>query len=243
MFNPKVVTKVRGKYYYQDTAAVTTGSISLSPLSLDARCVSLSDAFMLYRFTKISVKIWQNNTTPQPLVLGYTPSIPSVAPNTIQQVLDMSQSCIGIGVIGNPAPHLFLSRKILQTNAPKWFRRGTAFDDLLELQGQIFYSTPTSFDTKYLYVMLDWEMELASPLATADTVSKPSAIPQLASTLARLRDEIKQKDLSELKRIDDYASAPRDDPILERIKDLLLRDDMVVVNPSALNVVTGKKPA
>jgi hypothetical protein len=245
MFNPKPTAKFRGKYLYTESSAAAIGVLSLTPLNLDARCVSITDAFMLYRFTKLRFHIVPTGGAGYGIfALGYTPAIPTTGPGNGQQVLDCAVSSFGNGSVGFPLPHLNLTRKTLMTNAPKWFRRGTGYDDLLELQGQIYYWAQNNFNVANVLILIEWEIEVASPLATADTMRGPARDPALANRLQQLRQESKEKDLADIKRIDDYASRPQDDPILDRIKDLLLRDDMVVVgSPNATtNMVTGRKP-
>jgi len=236
MFNPKAAVTVRGKYHYGNTNTTTVDTLSLSPLNLDARCIALSDNYMLFRFTKFHVKFIQApagaTAAPNlPIAIGYSPALPTTAPTSIQEVLDCAVSSGGPsqGIYGFEIPHLRLGRKILTTNAPKWFRRGTAFDDLLEIQGRIFTCSPLlQFNVQPIYFFVEWEMELASPLSAADTLGPPAVDQRLIDRLKALREEMKERDEREIVMI----NAPRDppDPVLDKIKDLLLRDNMTRVN-------------
>ncbi len=229
--------KFTGKYIYSETAAASTNSLGLSPLNFDARCVSLSDQFMEFRFTKIKIQLYQAATGV--VTIGYSPVVATVAPVTQQQVMDCQNSSAGPngGVIGWPVPKLVLNRKDLMVNGPKWFRRGTAFDDLLEQQGVIYYYTPVPFNTSNMTVLITWELECAAPLAAADTatVAKPDL--RFQSRLAEIRSEMKRHDEEQIQRIaklDGHpvvqtSSPPGEDPVIEKLRDLLLRDGMVYV--------------
>jgi hypothetical protein len=229
--NPKVAVTVRGKYYYGNATASAVDVLSLSPLNLDARCIALSDQYMLFRFTKLHARCVQPGGSDHPIFMGFTPALPTTNPSSPQETLDCAVSAWGSnpGRFGNPAPQLKLNKKILTTNGPKWFRRGTAFDDLLEVQGRVFTTSTVPFNTNIIYLVFEWEMELAAPLSAADTVSgTPARDERFITKLAQLREERKERDERELVLIDRPRAEP--DPVLDKIKDLLLRDNMTRVD-------------
>ncbi len=236
----KKIFKFTGKLIYTESNAGTASSLGITPLNFDARCISLSDQYMEFRFTKLKFHVYQGGSGF--VTIGYSPSVASTAPNTAQQVLDCQNSSTGPngGVIGWPVPKLVLRRQDLTNNGPKWFRRGTAYDDLLEQQGVFYIHTSLgSFSTQNATITVEWELECAAPLAAADTVSVSRVDPRLAAKLAALRSEMKKRDEEEIRKIDAKDSPPNklivdtgEDPVLEKIRDLLLRDGMVIVgNP------------
>lgn len=235
----KKIFKFSGKYAYVLSGAGASDGITLSPLNFDPRCIALSDQFMEFRFTKMKVQVHQTGSGV--MGVGFTPSIATTSPNSLQTIVDCQNSAIGPngGVIGWPVPKLVLGRADLCRNGPKWFRRGTAFDDLLEQQGAIYYFTSagTFASANNCQVLIYWEMECAAPLNPADTVAAPAMHPRLQQRLVELRSEMKRRDEEEIAKIaslDDEptlpcASSAEPDPVFTKLRDLLLRDGMSVV--------------
>lgn len=229
MSKPKV-TKVTGKYFVQNSSsATTTFALQLSPLFFDARAIAISDSYMNFRFTKANVSIVQSTTAAEPCAIGYSPSLPTVNPASLQEVLDMQTSMLYVVSASQMGPpHVMrLSRKQLTQNAVKWFRRGTAFDDNVEIQGLLLIQTTTAFNIKALSLLVEYELELCAPFDPAATASTVRMDPSIAQRLRLLRDDRKEKDLKDIARIDSYVPAP--EPIPKWAQELLARDNMVVV--------------
>ncbi len=196
-----------GRFYSTLTSATNTFVLGLNPLQFDARCITVSDAFQEYRFTKVHLHAWLGNiiaaspsVTPggANLALAYEPGILSSFPVSVQECQNLQNVKIGNGTYGVPYPSLRLSGAALTGPSPvKWFRRGTAFDDTLELQGLIVCASTDTWNARPLTLFVEYEIEFRAP---ADTVltSELKADP----TPAELQDQ-----LTELQRV--LGVAPR----------------------------------
>jgi hypothetical protein len=180
---------VHGRYLVSNTAAATTDSINLNPLLLDNRLASVSDSFQEYRFTHLDVKMWQGasggNFNPM-MQVAYSPVILTNAPTTTTLSSLPNYAAQSLSA-GNGPAHIRVSRKELFTNAPRWFRRGTAYDDLLETQGSIWFGSSSSFSTagSTVFLLIEYEVELR---AQAD--SSLTAAPRASS--GSVETELKQ---------------------------------------------------
>lgn len=169
-------------------------SVALNPLTLDTRLVSVSDAFQEYRFLDIRVRlcpVFNLGTAPllpPSFLLAYTPVVPTNAPATWVDLLNFSVLDMGNGMYGSKLPSLHVGRKKLFENAPRWFRRGTAYDDLLEVQGYLYCSLPLSaFATINTILEVSYVVELGAPAETGTT--KLAHLPSdVAARLAAVRN-------------------------------------------------------
>lgn len=169
-------TKFTGRYFSQLTAGSGIASIALNPLTLDSRLVAVSDAFQEYRFLDIRVRLcpFSNSNTipyvPPMYFLAHTPVVPTNVPSTWVDLANFSVVDFGSGLYGSKLPSLRVGRKKLFENAPKWFRRGTAYDDLLEVQGYVYVASPTSvFSVLNVIVEITYVVELGAPAETGTT--------------------------------------------------------------------------
>lgn len=215
-------------------SATTSVTLQLNPLALDARLLAHSDLYMNYRFTAVTVQVFRrDNNLPgtYPICLGFNTGVATVAPASQNEVMDCSVSSIGIGQYGSPWPKLLLNKKKLFQAAPKWFRRGTPYDDLLEVQGQIFMlSLNGTFEASQLYYTVRYVVEFCNPLDAADTVRAPLKDPQFDALLKSLREREEKKAQDTIVKVESFVPSPTVDPVLDKIRDLLLRDQMVIVN-------------
>ncbi len=169
------VVKLRGRYFELQSGAFNTFALNLNPLNLDARCLALTDNFQEFRFTKVSYKATSQGAL-QTVHIGFTPSIPTATPNTAQEIADMPYYKLGNGQFGSPLPKLTLGRKILMGDFPtQWFRRGTGYDDLVEVQGvfSVFLSGSGQFAANPTGFLLEWEMEVCASSDSSNTIRKP----------------------------------------------------------------------
>lgn len=169
--------KFAGRFYSVSTANVQVVALGLNPLYFDARCVTVSDAFQEYRFTKLVARAWLGNVvTSSPsvtpgganLALAYEPGLLGSNPISVGECQNLQNLAIGNGTFGAAYPHLRLSGPALLGASPvKWFRRGTAYDDTLETQGVVFFASTDTFTARPLTWLIEYEVEFRAP---ADTV-------------------------------------------------------------------------
>ena len=164
---PDPTTIVRGRFYTALAAISQVQSINLSPLTLDVRLLAESDVFSLYRFTSVSVKTW-NASIGYDTHLAFSPTVLSATP-TLAQFTSLPLYAVGNGQFGSPNPRIHVARRELLTNAPKWFRRGTPYDDLLEVQGQILVGSNAGFSTINSSVLVEYTCELKAQADAALT--------------------------------------------------------------------------
>lgn len=168
-----------GRYFVNDASAATVLTLNLSPLSLDPRCVQISDGYQNFRFDRVRVRAF-SNAVPfiGGLTVGYSPTLPSAAV-TAAAIDELPVYAIGNGTFGSPWPRLNLSAELHQ-NQPRWFRRGTGYDDLAELQGQfvIGYSGAYGFNTSNLNVSLlvEYEVHLSGNVDASLTLPVSSVV-------------------------------------------------------------------
>ena len=227
--------KFSGRFYFTQSGAITQNAFNLNPLVFDDRCLQVSDQFQLYRFTSVTVRHWGTNTL-YPLALGYSPTLASTPPSTVQHIMDAEVASIGNGQVGSPWPTIKLNKQMLIKNSsPKWWRRGTAYDDLLELQGQVYYASPgASYSAQPGYFLVRYTIEFAAPADASTTVSRFMPDAEMSRRLAQVREQEELKAEATIQRVE-AAKEPREpDPVLDKIKALLVRDDMVVVTQGDL---------
>ncbi len=210
-----------GRYLSVYSSAVTDTVFQLSPLLLDPRLVSVSDAYQEYRFTRVKVRVFcfrsdSSSAIAYPATIAYTSVLPSSNPSTDLEYGQFEVCATGNGTVGAPWPQLHLNKRLLTTNAPKWFRRGTAYDDLLELQGQIMIRQAQGFGTYNASIDIEYTVQLQGPTATALT-SAPSS--ELVGKLAALRLAVPRPLESDVKLDDAVDLTP-----------LFKRDGMVIIS-------------
>jgi len=153
--------------------------ITLSPLNLDAWLINESDGYQEYRFTSLHVSAVIHGTANgfAPCILGYSPSLPSATPSA-SQLMQYPIASMGMGQAGAPWPSLTIGRDELLANGPKWFRRGTAYDDLTEFQGTIGLANynGTAFSTYPCFVVISYTVELRGHIPTALTAERLKAV-------------------------------------------------------------------
>ncbi len=175
--NQSSTIKLTGRYLRAATAAATLDAFYLSPLLLDARLVSLSDGYQEYRFNKVYLRSWaQTAGNEQAITLGlaYSPGLLTTAPATLTELQNLEDVGYGNGMVGAPFPSLNLGRQQLMGPANvKWFRRGTTFDDTVEIQGLVSLVSSTAYNTRPAYVLVEYEVELRASADTALTAQKP----------------------------------------------------------------------
>jgi len=164
---------------------------------MDARLLQLSDSWQEFRFTKAKVMAWLGNLTPASpsvtpgganLSLGYTPALPSSQPALLSEVLQLQNAAIGNGTFGSPYPKLRLTRNDLTGASPvKWYRRGTAYDDTLEVQGSVYISSSDLFSARPLSVVVEYEIEFRTPADPATTLARQDP-PEPAAMQAEIEE-------------------------------------------------------
>lgn len=172
---------VRGVYRAAVAPVAQIDGILLNPLALDQRLIDLSDTYQEFRFTRIKAQLW-NFTTAYEVSLAYMPTLASAAP-TFATLPSLSAYATGNGQYGTPNPCLRLSRSMLTANAPKWFRRGTAFDDLFETQGVIYRGSAVNFSTQPATFLMYYEVQLRGKADVSITRPVPSALRSSKATL------------------------------------------------------------
>lgn len=180
---------VRGTFVTLFGGASPVFTQNLTPLSLDSRLLAESDLYSEFRFLKASAKAWQANAPGDVnhqggLWCAYTPAILSATPTTALAA-QLPRFKIGNGQFGNPIPKCVVSGGEMFVNAPRWFRRGTPNDDLLELQGAFFIGTVTSvpFTDMNAWIQIDYVIEMRAQCdatLTAPSQTLATAIDSLA---------------------------------------------------------------
>jgi len=187
--NENKPVKYFGRYYAASVAAASTYGIQLNPLQLDARLVTVSDAFLEYRFTKVIARAWLGVNTGNTatvatlpsvanLGLAYTPNVLTTSPASLADLCNLQNVSVGNGTIGSAYPRLRLGPPALQAPGPvKWYRRGTAYDDTLEVQGFLWMAGSNSWNAVPLSWLIEYEIEFRTPADTGLTASVPNAAP------------------------------------------------------------------
>ena len=187
-----MTTRYVGRYYVTSTSnALSTFFVQFSPLVMDARVLQVSDAWQEFRFVKAKAKAWLGNLTPASasvtpgganLALGYTPALPTVQPVLLSDVMQLQNAAIGNGTFGCGYPQIRMSRNDMIGASPvKWYRRGTAYDDTLEVQGSVFISSSDLFSARPLSVLVEYEIEFRTPSDPGNTVAGPIEPPDPAT--------------------------------------------------------------
>lgn len=201
--------------------AVNVVSQAINPLLLDSRLLAASDQFQEFRFVRLRATVlplynataWFTQTA-----IAYTPVIGSNSPTTFQHMADFPVFAQGNGMNGTPNPHVNIPKKQLFTNAVKWFRRGTAYDDLIEIQGYIHIFQEVNYSVAPVQLLIEYDIEFAAPMDPTLTASV--ADQGVVKRLAQLRMESKAPPPGP-------AVAAGLDPALDP---LFRRDGMIVVS-------------
>lgn len=166
----------RGRYLFKPTGAVTVLQVPLNPLSLDSRLASASDLFQEFRFRRVKAHLFNGAFTA--LALAYTPVVPSAFP-TYAELANLSEYRTGNGQYGSANPTLELGKAELCANAPKWFRRGTPYDDLLETQGILHLGSGDNTFTvnAYTWCLIEYEIDLKAQSDASLTIPNAALTP------------------------------------------------------------------
>ena len=171
------IVQFYGRYTYSTSAASALQAIPLNPLYLDARVVSASDLFQEYRFKKVTVRAWAANGK-STFAIAYSPTLPTNAPTALLDLAGFDLYRAGNGEFGSPAPRLTVSSGELSSNGPKWFRRGTAYDDLLETQGSIYIAGYSLFSVVAALIEVDYHVELKAQSEASLTIRNSLSDPE-----------------------------------------------------------------
>lgn len=174
--------RYQGRFFFYSTSNATGSTfVQLSPLVMDARLLQVSDAFQEFRFTRVVVRSWLGNVTPASpsvtpgganVALGYFPALITNTPVTHQEILTAQNAAIGNGTFGSPYPRIKMNRNDLLGAAPvKWYRRGSAYDDTLEVQGIVYALSNDLFSARPIMVLVEYECEFRIPADPALTAT------------------------------------------------------------------------
>jgi len=164
-----------GRYFTTVATAGTVLAINLNPLNLDPRLIQISDVYQNFRFEHIRVRAWSAYKATSPAVsalqVSYNPTLPTTAITPTFMPFEPLYA-IGDGTFGNKWPHV-VAKSELHQNQPRWFRRGTGYDDLSENQGQVIvgWSDGIAFSTGSASILLEYVVMLAGNIDAAFTVS------------------------------------------------------------------------
>jgi len=169
--NDPIVT-LKGSTLNTISLAATVDSLNLNPTAIHSWLTGESDGFQEFRFVDFKVSLFTNSTADH-YMLGYMPSLATTAP-TAATIIEGSISAVGNGLVGMPFPTVHVNKQELGSNAAKWFRRGTGYDDLLENQGVVYIGSTTAFNTKNAYLWVRYTIQLRGRVATGVTRSQES---------------------------------------------------------------------
>lgn len=167
--------KVRGRFRFVIGSAVYVAEQLVTPLAMDQRLIELSDTFQEFRFTKLRISLF-NSSIGSEVAVAYEPTILTTAP-ALAELHTLACYKRGNGQYGSGNPLLVVNRAELGASAPKWFRRGSPFDDLLETQGKIYYGVygAGTFAVLNGSVLIEYEVELRSAAQASLTAKNPLA--------------------------------------------------------------------
>lgn len=155
----------------------TVGVINLNVLAFDSRLVTISDAWQEYRFTRLTARCWLD--VAETVCIGYTPTILSSQPTNFSDMSTLQQFAIGNGSFGAAYPKIACNKNALLGAALfNWYRRGTGYDDLGEIQGQIYVAATTAFNVRNLSILIEYEVELRAPAGTGMTLPDLNLSPE-----------------------------------------------------------------
>jgi len=163
---------VKGAWYFQDSTAASVVGQPLNPLVMDARLLALSDLYQEFRFTSVKITVYSDSNGGKNMALAYTPIVFTTAP-TLSTLPSLARFAMGCGGYGSPYPTLKLSSRELTANPPKWFRRGTAYDDLLETQGFLYWASTANFATNVAQVIIEYVVQLRAKADASLTMERP----------------------------------------------------------------------
>lgn len=201
----------RGRYTATPTAAISILPLDLNPLSLDPRLLSISDNYQNFRFVKVRARMAPSTAgAGKTAWIGYTPTL-SLATAVYTDVPDMPCFASGNGTFGYPSPTLRLT-KDLHENQPRWFRRGTAFDNLSESQGTLYFcwNDNATFAVTAPNFLIEYEVLLCGNIGVSFTS-------QLASA-SKASEKKEESDAPVLVTIHDKCFAQRDDPTPQELQ-------------------------
>ncbi len=186
--NENKIVRFQGRYYVVSSANAYTTYIQLSPLVMDSRILAISDGWQEFRFNRVKAHAWLGNVvaaspsvTPggANLALAYTPALPSSGPAGVTEAMSLQNAAVGNGTFGAGYPHLELGPKdVLAAGPVKWYRRGTAYDDTLEVQGIVYAASTDTFAARPITILLEYEVEFRTPADLALTSSAAAANPE-----------------------------------------------------------------
>lgn len=191
---------VSGRYVITPATAIDATSLAMNPLYFDNRLVSVSDSYQYFRFTKLKAvtmnAVVENDGDDHCMAFAYCYGVPGVIPSTYQTLANCPFFAAGSGKPGSPWPKLSVLGKLLTDGDPvRWFRRGTAYDDNLEVQGLFIICAGHTFDYVKPVIVVEYEVILIDPLDPSDTSQQGATIPvrQLrVGELMRKREEATQ---------------------------------------------------
>lgn len=196
--NENKIVRVAGRLYTTTTSLSSVFFVQLSPLVMDARLLQVSDAWLEFRFVKAKARAWLGNLSPASpsvtpgganLALAYSPNLLTSAPINVLETMNLQNVQIGNGTVGCAYPHLSLSRAALTAPGPvKWYRRGTTYDDTLEVQGSFFMSSSDNWSARPLSVLIEYEVEFRTPADTALTAAAVSSDPDPALMARQIQE-------------------------------------------------------
>lgn len=177
--------------YYARTLAFTPVDSSFG------RLISISDAFDLYRFTKLRFRILPALLAGSGIdgCLSFTPSYPSNAPTSLNDQCEIESSAY---FWSQQTTHstLTVSRQALQGGVPVWYktRAIASVPDLLEYQGSLIVGDESGAARTYT-IFIDYVIEFKTPVGISVTSRSSLASPAvLVSHFAQASMESKETD-------------------------------------------------
>lgn len=179
------ITRVHGRCLVSAALTGGAGILNLGPSAaalgqFSSKLLSVSDAFALYRFTRMTVEVTPYSTNGAFFQIGYNPEITATAPTTSATVTEAPFSTPQL--TGNPSSLIYSgtyacfrkeipSRLLLSTGVP-WFRtrESASYDDNLEFQGQFYF---VGIGTSTYNFVVEYTLELKDFVGTAQTPAVP----------------------------------------------------------------------
>ncbi len=188
--NMNAAVRYHGRHVASITAAQQVAGYNLSPNSLDARLVTVSDAFQEFRFTRVKARVLHPASSVL-LAVSYTPAILGTTPTSYSDLQNLEDTAYGDGLYGSPLPCISLGRRQLCSASPvKWFRRGTPYDDTLEVQGTLYFASSAGFNVTSIVVLIEYDIEFRAMADTGLTLrkSRPVSNDPIALLEAKIAD-------------------------------------------------------
>jgi len=201
---------VKGVYRGTLSAAVQVSGVLFNPLNFEQRLVDLSDNYQEFRFKRVKVRLYNGNVA-QELQLAYTPVILTATP-TLGQLSTLACYNAGNGQFGSPNPTLTIGQREMGANAPKWFRRGTTYDDLLEYQGILYFGQSVTFSTTNATFIIEYEIQLKARAEAGLTSALYTRQSSLEEKVAELSHVVGCIDRRQVPRLPADSDVPAPDP-------------------------------